>query len=93
MSKNKTERTREIPELLPWTSGEWASTFSGICLEELHGEKRVLQELVLKHYLLQAHKQSVLTCKKSSKGSRSSAWVNKEFLVKLRGKKESVDLG
>lgn len=52
------------------------------------GEKRGQGELVLKDHPLHPQEWSVERSKKSSKGSRRPAWINKEFLTQLRHKKE-----
>ncbi|GAB0209397.1 mitochondrial enolase superfamily member 1 [Grus japonensis] len=43
---------------------------------------------IFKHHFLQAQDWCILKSKKSSKGSRRPAWMSKELLEKLKGKKE-----
>ncbi|KFO10373.1 hypothetical protein N312_10965, partial [Balearica regulorum gibbericeps] len=54
-------------------------------------EGRGAQEswLVFKDYLPQAQEQCIPTKRKSGKNARRPAWVNKEFLGKLKHKKEA----
>ncbi|GAB0180066.1 mitochondrial enolase superfamily member 1 [Grus japonensis] len=53
-------------------------------------EDRGVQEnwSILKHHFLQAQDQCIPKSKKSSKGVRRPAWMSKELLEKLKGKKE-----
>jgi len=58
-------------------------------------EIREFQEiwLILKAHLLNAQEWSILMNRKSSKGSRRPAWINKQLLTQLRyrrGKKGQV---
>ena len=54
-------------------------------------EGRGAQEswLISKHHLLQAQERCILTKRKSGKNARSPAWKIKEFLDKLKHKKEA----
>ncbi|KAK4828554.1 hypothetical protein QYF61_027523 [Mycteria americana] len=54
-------------------------------------EGRRTQEswLIFKDHLLQAQEQCITTKKKSGKNARRPAWMNKEFLDKLKHKKEA----
>ncbi|GAB0183528.1 hypothetical protein GRJ2_000818100 [Grus japonensis] len=53
-------------------------------------EGREVQESwsVFKHHFLLAQDQCILKSKKPSKGGRRPAWISKELLEKLKGKKE-----
>ena len=53
-------------------------------------EEREVQEswLIFKNHLFQAQEQSVPKSRKSRKNARRPAWMNKEFLAKLKHKKE-----
>ena len=57
-------------------------------------EKRGVQKswLICKDHLLQAQERSILTSRKSSKGSRKPAWMNMELLTKLKVTKKNTEV-
>jgi len=62
--------------------------------EESHGiqspgEKGVQKSWLIFIHHFQAQEWSVHTCRKSNKGYRRLAWMNKELLTKLKHKKEA----
>jgi len=62
----------------------WKSTFEGLGVHECWS--------VFKNDLLEAQEQAIPLCCKSSKRGRRPAWLNREFLMELKRKKELCDL-
>ncbi|KFO59554.1 hypothetical protein N302_13641, partial [Corvus brachyrhynchos] len=78
----KRENFKLFRELL--SSAPWESAFEGLGIHEYWS--------VFKNHLLEAQEQGTPVCHKSSKWGRRPAWLNRELLVKLRGKKLIYDL-
>ena len=66
---------RDLPGGIPW-------------VKDLGGSEVQESWLIFKHRFLQAQEQCIPMSKKSSKGGRRPAWMNKELLAKLKQKKE-----
>ena len=72
------EVTSFHPEIVPWESA-----FEGFRIHEWWS--------VVKNHLTKAQEQVVPLCLKLRKRGRRPAWLNRELLMELRGKKKLYD--